>query len=158
VKPEFLPICINVSGIKIVMIGGGKVALQKLTNLCLFAKNISVFATTILPAIKDLPVSAIECTYTPHLLNNAALVYACTNDNMLNRAIGTDARKYGALVNVADDPQNCDFISPALFNRNEMSVAVSSNGKKAKMSVQWRNAIASSIISGELKNLLLQNS
>ena len=156
-KGAFLPICINVAEIKIVMIGGGNVALQKLTTLCLFAKNISVYALDVLPTIKDLPLTFIECEYTKKLLAGAKIVYACTNNRELNRSIGIDAHSFGALVNVADDPDNCDFISPALFNRDEMSVAVSSNGKKAKQSVLWRDAIASSFKSGDLYKKLIQN-
>jgi siroheme synthase-like protein len=83
----------------------------------------------------------MECAYDAGLLKDALLVYACTDDKELNRRICDDGRKWGALVCAADDPSNCDFVSPAIFRSGEMSVAVSSNGLNAKKTVQWRNAI-----------------
>ncbi len=139
---SFLPIAINVRGCKIVFIGGGAVALQKLTNLVTFANEIEVFATQVCSPIKELPVRWHECSYTTTFLVGARLVYACTNDRELNRHIGEDARAAGALVNVADDPAACDFISPALSLHGDMAVAVTSNGCKPSQSVHWRNAIS----------------
>jgi len=140
-KKSFLPLCLDVSKSLIVMVGGGNVALQKLKTIIHYTDRVQVYACTILPQIKAMPVEWTEGVYSPLCLKNALLVYACTNDKELNRKIGQDARKVGAIVNVADDPENSDFISPAVFRQDHMSVAVSSNGLLASTSVQWRNAI-----------------
>jgi precorrin-2 dehydrogenase / sirohydrochlorin ferrochelatase len=142
----FLPISVDVSQSRIVMIGGGHVALQKLRRLTLYTENISVCAKEILPDIEALPISCIESVYDPSLLAGARLVYACTDDRELNRQICEDGRKAGALVNAADDPDNCDFVSPAIFRHEEMSVAVSSNGRDVNKSVRWRNQIGKYIL------------
>lgn len=138
---SFMPLCIDVAQARIVMIGGGNVAFQKLRRIAGYAGNIFVYASAVLPEIKALPLTYIEGAYEPGVLVGARLVYACTDDRALNRRIGDDARRAGALVNVADDPETCDFVSPAIFKCEDMSVAISSNGRHVKKSVKWRDAI-----------------
>jgi len=138
---SFMPLCIDVSKARIVIIGGGNVALQKLRHITAYAANVVVNAKEILPDIKALPVTCIEGSYDAAALQGARLVYACTDDPALNQRIRTDARQAGALVNIADDPENCDFVSPAIFQHEDMSVAISSNGRHVKKSVHWRNLI-----------------
>jgi precorrin-2 dehydrogenase / sirohydrochlorin ferrochelatase len=142
----FLPISVDVSHARIVMIGGGAVALQKLHRLTLYTENIFVYAKEILPDIKALPICCVESIYEPTFLQGARLVYACTDDRELNRKICEEGRKVGALVNAADDPDNCDFVSPAIFRHEEMSIAVSSNGRDVNKSVRWRNQIGKYIL------------
>ena len=138
---SFMPVCLNVADSRIVIIGGGKVALQKLQTIILFSDKISVYAGTILDEIKKLNVSCHEKEYISEYIEGAMLVYACTDDAALNRRILDDCRKNGTPANIADAPNLCDFISPALFKNGNMSVAVSSNGDDAKKSVAWRNML-----------------
>jgi precorrin-2 dehydrogenase/sirohydrochlorin ferrochelatase len=74
-------------------------------------------------------------------LENASLVYACTNDPDINQQIRIDARLRHILVNVADNPVSGDFISPALCRHKELTVAVSSNGLDVNKAIYWRNRI-----------------
>jgi precorrin-2 dehydrogenase / sirohydrochlorin ferrochelatase len=143
---SFMPLCVDVSYARIVIIGGGKVALQKLKYITVYAENIDLYAKEILPEIRALSLNCVEAKYDPSMLRNARLVYACTDDSELNWRICEDGRQMGALINVADDPQNCDFVSPAIFRHQDMSVAISSNGRHVKKSVQWRDAIRKYIL------------
>jgi precorrin-2 dehydrogenase/sirohydrochlorin ferrochelatase len=138
---DFLPISLRVSGISIVVIGGGKVAAQKLRVLTRSTARIHVFAKTVCDQIRDMNCTWEERPYDVSLLDGTFLVYACTNDRSINRRIADDARGMGILVNVADDPEACDFVSPAIWFKEPMSVAVSSDATDARRSVAWRNAI-----------------
>jgi precorrin-2 dehydrogenase/sirohydrochlorin ferrochelatase len=138
---NFLPICVNVDGTQILIVGGGSVALQKVKVLLQFTRNIMVCAPEVNPEIKNFGISVVEKQYSPDVLEGALLAYACTNDGALNRRIRDDAHRLGILVNVADNPELCDFISPAIFKEGTMSVAVSSNGGQVKTSVALRNTI-----------------
>ena len=143
---SFMPVCIDVYEIRIVMIGGGTVALQKLRTLVQYAGNIHVYAKSILPEIKAMSVHCTECDYDDALISGARLVYACTDDPELNRRIGEYGKKVGALVSASGGTGPRDFISPAVFRHEDMSVAVSSNGHHIKESVQWRDAIRKFIL------------
>jgi siroheme synthase-like protein len=139
---NFLPICLNIENARIVVVGGGKAAEQKLKTLLLYTHNIVVCAPEIRQSIQALPVTLIEKRYEEGVLEGARMVYACTDDRDINRKIAADANQRHILVCVADDPEFCDFISPAIYKKDSISVAVSSNAQDVKRSVAWRNRIA----------------
>ena len=145
---NFLPICLDIENAAIVVVGGGKVAEQKIKPLLQYTHSITVYAPETLAAIEALPVTIVKQSYTKAALAGTRLVYACTNDRNINRQIALDAKQLQILVCVADDPGWCDFISPAIFKKAHMSVAVSSNAEDVKRSVAWRNRIAEAL-SGE---------
>lgn len=138
---KFLPVSLNISGKKILIVGGGSVALQKINGLMRFTKNIIVVAPVICDAIKRRALLYREKPYSRKALRGVSIVYACTNDKKLNAAVSSAARKKGIMTNAADDPENCDFISPAIYKKGRMSVAVSSDGKNVKKSIAWRDKI-----------------
>jgi len=138
---NFLPVGIQVFRRTIVIIGGGRVAVQKLRLLTRTAAHIRVYARSVCGEIRAMGCLWEERPYDSSLITGAFLVYACTDDHKVNRQIAADARAAGVLVNVADDPDNSDFISPAVWTRDPMSVAVSSDGTDARRSIAWRDAI-----------------
>ena len=137
----FLPICINITGKKILIVGGGRIASHKLKTLLKYTKNIVIAAPEISNEIRNIDIEIIQKEYSPDFLNNFFLVYACTNNSILNLKIKSDANKLGLLVNICDSPNSCDFTSPAIFKQQNMSVAVSSNAENVKKSIKWRNKI-----------------
>lgn len=137
----YLPINLDISEKRILIIGGGNVALQKINALLPFTTNIRVIAPDISDSIRE-KVSDLEVrAYCKGDINDRCVVYACTDNRELNRQIKCDANQVGALVCVADDPPLCDFISPAVFKKDHMVVAVSSSGKEVNKSIDWRNKI-----------------
>ncbi len=137
----YLPICIEISKKNILIVGGGKVALQKIKMLENFTDNITVIAPQILNEIKYKSITCIEKEYSRGMLNGFFLVYTCTDDKELNKQIKVDAQKLKTLVNITDNPGLSDFISPAVLKHNNMTVAVSSNGQNVKKAVAWRNRL-----------------
>ena len=147
---NFLPICLNIENARIAVIGGGKTAEQKLRLLLLYTRSIVVCAPEISPAIRAMPVTFLEGRYEEEVLDGAAIVYACTNQKGLNRQIASDAKRRHILACVVDDPEFCDFVSPAIYKKAHMSVAVSSNAKDVKQAIRWRNRIAEELKNEEL--------
>jgi precorrin-2 dehydrogenase/sirohydrochlorin ferrochelatase len=137
----FIPVNINTTGRRILVVGGGKVAEHKLKTITKFACDITVIAPKIIPEIEDMGVRVIRQPYRKTFLKDAFLVYACTNDWEVNKQIKRDARQIGILTNVADDKKLCDFISPAVYKRGHMVVSVCSQGKDVKAAVALRDRI-----------------
>ena len=106
-----------------------------------FTKKITVLAPEILPEIQKAQVKVIQDIFRPKYLAAAGLVYACTNDKKINSQVRQAAKARGLLVNLVDTPQQCDFITPAIFKRQEMVVAVSSGGRNLAKTIRWRNKI-----------------
>jgi precorrin-2 dehydrogenase/sirohydrochlorin ferrochelatase len=147
----FLPICVEVKDRPIVMIGGGRIALQKLTTIMRYADTVTVIAPSIDPRISSLPLRAVESAYEPSQLDGAFLVYACTDDREVNRRVAADARSRGILVNVADDTEACAFVSPAVHTNGNLSVAVSSNGSAPRKARELRDHLIG-VIDGFLES------
>ena len=138
---NYLPVSLNVTGKHVLIAGGGKAALEKLQMLRKFNCQVTLVGEELSPEITQ-----SGCTY--HLrefcredLEGVFLVYACSSDREINRSIKRDANALGILVNTPDDPELCDFLTPALFSEGPMMVAVSSGGTDVRKAILWRNRI-----------------
>ncbi len=140
---NFLPISINVTNKKILLIGGGKVATHKASIIARFiTDNVTVISPDFTSEIRQLPFTFIQKNYDKNDLKDFFLVYVCTGDHELNRQIKTDAEELGILTSVCDAPLLCDFVSPAIFKQEHLTIAVSSNAQNVYQSIAVRDRIA----------------
>lgn len=146
---KFMPISIDINNKKILIVGGGKVATHKVKLLKRFTNNITVIGSEIANDIKKEDIRYFEKNFDPSDLDGYFLVYTCTNSRDLNRKVKEHANKLGLLVNVADDPEICDFVSPAIYIDDNMAVAVSSNGENVMKSIRWRDKIKDYFLNGK---------
>lgn len=137
----FLPVSLNITEKRLLIIGGGKVAAHKMEILSRFTNNITVLAPEICDEIRESDFIVIKKKYHLSFLKGYHLVYACTNDHQLNKKIKQEANQLGILVNVADNPELCDFVSPAIYKDNELTVAVGSNATNVYQSIKIRDSI-----------------
>jgi siroheme synthase-like protein len=137
----YLPISINVTGKKILIIGGGRIAHHKIGFLEQFADNISVVAIDVIDEIKHKNVTYIEKPYEKSDLKDAFMIYACTNLKELNKQVKADAEELGKLCNVVDNPPLCDFVSPAIYKHGIYTIACGSNAQDVYKSIEIRNRI-----------------
>ncbi len=148
---QFLPISINVTNKKILLVGGGKVATHKGTIMARVLKDqVTVVALEFTEAIKQLPFTFIEKAYEKSDLNGFFLVYVCTENHELNAQIKQDAEALGILTSVCDSPFLCDFVSPAIHNEGHVTIAVGTNGRDAFQAVSIRNQITVLIQQGKI--------
>lgn len=141
----YLPVSLNISNRKILLIGGGKVALEKITSLKRFTKNIHIVTEEADDIVIDSGFPITYKSYKKSDLEGYFIVYACTNIREKNLEIKRDCDDLGKLVNVVDNPGLCDFISPAIHKQDNMTVAISSNGEDVRRSIKWRNGIRKAI-------------
>jgi siroheme synthase-like protein len=147
---QFLPISINVTGKKILLIGGGKVATHKGQILARFVNQVTVISPDFTTEIKELPFTFIEKEYEKNDLAGFFLVYVCTGDHELNRRIKMDAERLNILTSVCDAPLLCDFVSPAIHKAGDITFAVGSNAQNVFQSVELRNQIKELIENGQI--------
>lgn len=147
---NFLPVAINITGKKIVIIGGGKVGYHKASILHRFTDEARVISPKFHEGFKSLPFSLINKEYSKDDLDGAFLVYICTEDESLNAQIKKDAEQNGVLASVCDNPVLCDFISPAIFKRDNINIAVTSNARDVYQSINIRNQIRDLVENGKL--------
>jgi len=77
-------------------------------------------------------------TVRPGLLAEAFVVFVATNDPHINVQVTQLARQHHCLVNVADDPGQCDFYMPAVVRRGHLTLAISTEGRAPGFSAWLR--------------------
>lgn len=129
---DFYPIFLDIKGKTCLVVGGGRVAERKIEGLMAAGARVEVCAKSLTERLSGLMESRelayLGDEYDSGFLDGAFLVMVATDDEPLNRRVAEDARSRGVPVNVADVPELCSFILPALVRRGPLTVAVSTGG------------------------------
>lgn len=136
--------CLDLTGRTCVVVGGGRVGLEKVRGLLECGATVVVVAPEVVPELLDLDVEWIEAPYAGALahLDGAWLAIAATPDREVNRRVKEDADRVGAFCNVADDPELCSLILPAVHRVDPIAVAVSTGGASPALAQRLRREIA----------------
>lgn len=138
---NFLPISIDISDSKILIIGGGQSALKKIKILQRSGAQLEVIAENIIDEVYETGVVCFKKSYEKSDLRGYLMLYSCTNNEILDRQIASDGKEAGVLVNIHDNPALCQFVSPAIYRDGNISVAVSSNAENVYEAIRLRNQI-----------------
>lgn len=127
------PLFFKLEDQKVLIVGGGEVALRKADLLSRAGARITILAPAISHEIRELlsddKHELIEKNYHKSYMSGARIIIAGTDDEGLNHQIHADATDLNIPVNVVDTPPLCDFIFPAIVDRNPIVIGISSNGK-----------------------------
>jgi uroporphyrin-III C-methyltransferase/precorrin-2 dehydrogenase/sirohydrochlorin ferrochelatase len=130
---EFLPLCLQLTGSPVLLVGGGEVATRKARLLLRAGANVLVVSPTIVQELQSLLAEHggawHQGRYQLEHLRGRQLVVAATPDRQVNEEIHRDAIALSILVNVVDAPDLCTFIFPAIVDRDPLTIAISSGGR-----------------------------
>ncbi len=129
---KHFPIFVALEGRRVVLSGGGDAALAKLRLLLKTEAHLTVFAPSPAQEIEDwhaagklrLERRAME----PGDTTCAVLFYAADEDEDEDARTSAIARADGALVNIVDNLQDSAFITPAIVDRDPVTVAIGTEG------------------------------
>lgn len=140
-----LPLSFDLEGRKIVLIGGGKAALEKFSQLKHTPCSLTVIAPELLPEIETEIVAPQTARitlerrrFTPTDIENAFMVFSAVEDVQVAEEIFQLCRAQRILINSADDKARCDFFTTAAINRGPIQVSVSTQGRFAGVSAVLR--------------------
>jgi uroporphyrin-III C-methyltransferase/precorrin-2 dehydrogenase/sirohydrochlorin ferrochelatase len=127
------PLFFKLEDRKVLIVGGGEVALRKADLLSRAGACITILAPDISHELQALLTDDkhqfIYENYNKTYMSGARVIIAATDDETLNHQIHADATELNIPVNVVDTPHLCDFIFPAIIDRNPIVIGISSNGK-----------------------------
>lgn len=133
---ELYPIFLKVNQLNVLVVGAGKVGLEKLSFLLKSSPHahVTVVAKEVWEEVKVLAaqhphVTIILDEYQEKYLAAKHVVIAATNDRAINQQIHADAKERYLLVNVADTPELCDFYLGGIVTKGHVKIAISTNGK-----------------------------
>ncbi len=144
---KLYPIFLKASKLDILIIGGGKVALEKLTFLLKSSPDakVSLRAKWFLPEVVRLAdnfgIDIKEEAYHSPQLKGRQLIIAATNDLAVNKRIVSDAQQENILINVADMPDLCDFYLGGIVTKGDVKIAISTNGKSPTLAKRLRQLL-----------------
>jgi precorrin-2 dehydrogenase / sirohydrochlorin ferrochelatase len=143
---DYYPVGLALQRRRCVVVGGGEVGARKVEGLLACGAAVLVVGRGLSPALARLSEAGViahaDEAYRREHLRGAFVVIAATDDPEVNARVADDARAAGILVNVVDEPEQCDFIVPALLRRGELVIAVSTAGRSPALAQKLRDELA----------------
>jgi precorrin-2 dehydrogenase len=140
--PKYYPVMLDVRGRTAIVVGGDRVAADKAAALSASGAQVSVihptFCDELLRQAENQRVTLRRKAYEPGDLAGAFIVVGATNDAQLMEAIWTETQKNAQLVNIVDIPERCSFIMPSILRRDQLTIAVSTEGASPSLAKRIR--------------------
>lgn len=137
-EKAYFPMFVDISEMKIVVIGGGTIASRRVRTLTQFASDITVIAPTITDSLQQLKAEGrieILCRkFQDCDVEEADMVLAATDNRELNQHVASLCKDWEIrsgrkiLLSVADDRTLCDFYFPAVVKTDEVVIGINSGG------------------------------
>ena len=139
------PIFVDLRGVPVVVVGAGAIAERKVSALIEAGAHVTVVAPDVAPGIEAWAAEGRlvlkRRKYQAGDLGGARLAYAATGNDVVSRAVRVEALAQGVWLNAVDQPDLCDFISPAIVRRGDLRVAISTNGRAPALSRRIREEL-----------------
>ena len=129
---QALPIFFNIKNRHCVVIGGGDVAMRKVSMLLKAQAAVTIYSPEICHELQDLvdakKINFVAEQFEQNQLQGACLVIAATNKEAVNSAVSIAAKTQNIPVNVVDAPDLCTFTMGSIIDRSPVVIAISSEG------------------------------
>ncbi len=131
-----LPLIVNFTGRKVLVIGGGFIGMRKAASLISEGALVTVITKELLASPPEGVEEVLVREYRPGDLEGFLFCVAATGDKVANDAIEREANERATLINVVDDLERGDTYFAALHRQGDVIVAVSTSGS-APAFAQW---------------------
>ena len=138
---SLFPIFVKLEGRPVLLVGAGPVAESKIAGLLSAGAVVTVVAPNATPEIQKLAedgrIRWHQREFDPRDLDRMTLLVAAVPKETA-RLIYEEAQIRHVLVNSVDDPENCDFYYPAVVNRGDLQIAISTGGHSPALAQRIR--------------------
>lgn len=139
------PINLNLAGRRVLLVGGGRIALRKAEQLLPCGADLTVIAPEIVGDFDGLGVTLVRREYLSGDVEGFRLVITATGNVDVDQQIFDECESLGIWVNSADDPARCAFTLPSVHRQGSVMVTVSTGGASPALSSRLRREIATLI-------------
>jgi siroheme synthase-like protein len=138
----YLPIFVDMRGRDCLVVGGGSFAESRVNALVDAQAVVTLIAPEVTPRLATLANGGVihYCArdYISNDMRGRFMAWAAMADPAIARVVAGDARAMGVLINAADRPELCDFITPAVVKRGAVQVAISTGGASPALARRLR--------------------
>jgi len=149
---SYFPAFIKLDEKKILLVGGGNIAFEKLEKLLVFTKNISLislaFSDEILSLIEQNNLTYEKRSYLSGDIKGVYIVVVAVDDIALQEKIFNESKEYKCLCNAVDSVMYCDFIFPSFVKKDDLTIAVSTSGSSPAFAKYFKNYLERMIPKG----------
>jgi len=137
-QDSYFPLFISFKNRNILLIGGGKIAFEKLKKLLEFTTNIKLisleFSLEMLELVDKYSLVCERREYKSDDLKAIDFVVVAVNDESVHKKVYEDSRELKVFVNSVDNQEFCDFIFPSIIKDENLTLAISTNGASPAVS------------------------
>ena len=138
-----LPIILDLTGRKALVVGGGRIAYRKAKALADEGAHVTVISPNFVDDFSTMPnATLVQRTFEAGDTEGFQLVITATGNHAVDQLIYDEGNARGTWVNSADDPDRCSFYLAATHRDGNVIVAVSTEGKSPALASHLRNTIA----------------
>lgn len=138
-----LPIILDLTGRKALVVGGGRIAYRKAKALADEGAHVTVISPNFVDDFSTMPnATLVQRTFEVGDTGGYQLVITATGNHVVDQLIYDEGNARGTWVNSADDPSRCSFYLAATHRDGNVIVAVSTEGKSPALASHLRNTIA----------------
>ena len=161
-----LPLFIDMTGKKVLIIGGGKIALRRGKILAETGAEITLLTPERENGWENIAKVWLKDTYHNQNLVGYDLVLVATNDRLTNEAVAKKCAEKHILCNNATAADHGDVIFPAILHHGGFTAAITSNGKTPFLTAKLKNEIAQILeaydeetitVLGEIRDHIIKN-
>lgn len=146
---RYFPVFFDLREQPVLVVGGGEVALRKVTLLERAGAEIRLVAPQLTAALaqraSEGKIEAAVREFLPGDLDGVRLVVVATSRRALNRWIASLCEARGLPVNVVDDRDASRFIMPAIIDRDPVLIAVSTGGSSPVLARRLRERLEAAL-------------
>jgi uroporphyrin-III C-methyltransferase/precorrin-2 dehydrogenase/sirohydrochlorin ferrochelatase len=143
------PMFLTMTGRRVVIVGGGEQAAQKCRLMLKTEARIDVLADALDVELQSLAQSGRidwhRGPINPASFRDAALVFVATGCPGLDSCLHMLAKAAGVVVNVVDQPDLCDAITPSIIDRDPVVVAIGTEGTAPVLARQIKTRLEESL-------------
>jgi uroporphyrin-III C-methyltransferase/precorrin-2 dehydrogenase/sirohydrochlorin ferrochelatase len=146
---KYFPLFADLDKADVVVAGGGEQAAQKVRLLLKTPARITVIAETVTDELRRLGedgvIMILPRAFRPDDLDGSRLVYAATGNRARDAAVSAAAQARGIPVNVVDAPKLSTFITPAIVDRDPVTVAIGTEGAAPVLAREIKTRLEASL-------------
>jgi precorrin-2 dehydrogenase/sirohydrochlorin ferrochelatase len=136
---------VKLDGRQVLVVGAGQVGEPKIRGLLSTGARIRVVAHDASAVVRGWArngeIVLEERGFVLSDLDNVFLVVVATSSRDLNEFVFGEARARGILCNVVDVPEQCDFYYPAVVQRGDLQIAISTSGQSPSLAQRIRQQL-----------------
>jgi siroheme synthase-like protein len=129
----YYPIYLDIENRNVIIIGGGEVCARKAETMMRYGARVTIvspeFTSEIEQWARDGQLAIRRKRYETSDIEDAHIVIASTDDTSVNEQVAADSRARRIPVNVVDVTPLCEFIVPAIIEKDGIQIAISTGGK-----------------------------